>query len=209
MGHHRCRFMLRASRFRILQGGLLESWAFRGEALRGPRGHVGFSPAMLSTSSLAWSSAPADPHRFRSLQIRALQPTRVYIYQRIALSEAEGRVRAYVTYLALLGFLIRKQTKPPGLATWASQKRRCLRAGGEAMGSLFSRARGGSEATEGDTELISEVKAATRAASTPGTPRAALPLPPNVPALALVSASSPPCARIAGPRWTSSAHTDF
>ena len=54
------------------------------------------------------------------------------------------------------------------------------------MGSLFSRARGGSEATDGDTDLISEVKAATRVASTPGTPRAALPLPPNVPALALV-----------------------
>ena len=47
------------------------------------------------------------------------------------------------------------------------------------MGSLFSRARGGSEATDGDTDLISEVKAATRVASTPGTPRAALPLPPN------------------------------
>ena len=42
------------------------------------------------------------------------------------------------------------------------------------MGSLFSRARGGSEATDGDTDLFSEVKAATRVASTPGTPRAAL-----------------------------------
>ena len=77
------------------------------------------------------------------------------------------------------------------------------------MGSLFSRARGGSEATDGDTDLISEVKAATRVASTPGTPRAALPLPPNVPAPALVSVSSPPCARFADPRWTSSEHTDF
>jgi hypothetical protein len=77
------------------------------------------------------------------------------------------------------------------------------------MGSLSSRARGGSEATDGDTELISEVKAATRAASTPGTLFTALPLPPNVPGLAFVSTSSPPCERIADPRWTSSAHTGF
>ena len=103
----------------------------------------------------------------------------------------------------------KKQTKPLGFPTWARGKGLFSGQGEEAMGSLFSRARGGSEATDGDTDLISEVKAATRVASTPGTPRAALPLPPNVPAPALVSVSSPPCARIADPRWTSSGHTDF
>ena len=114
-------------------------------------------------------------------------------------------------HLALVGFTYEKknQTKPLGFPTWARGKWLFSGQGEEAMGSLFSRARGGSEATDGDTDLISEVKAATRVASTPGTPRAALPLPPNVPALALVSVSSPPCARIADPRWTSSGHTDL
>jgi hypothetical protein len=53
--------------------------------------------AVVDHRDHAWSSAPADPHRFLSLKIRALQPTRVYIYKRIALSEAEGRVRVHVT----------------------------------------------------------------------------------------------------------------
>ena len=73
----------------------------------------------------------------------------------------------------------KKQTKSLGFPTWASEKGLFSGQGEEAMGSLFSRARGGSEATNGDTDLFSEVKAATRMASTPGTPRAALPLPPN------------------------------
>eukprot|EP00326_Haptolina_ericina_P030614 CAMPEP_0181171242 /NCGR_PEP_ID=MMETSP1096-20121128/1799_1 /TAXON_ID=156174 ORGANISM="Chrysochromulina ericina, Strain CCMP281" /NCGR_SAMPLE_ID=MMETSP1096 /ASSEMBLY_ACC=CAM_ASM_000453 /LENGTH=142 /DNA_ID=CAMNT_0023258865 /DNA_START=677 /DNA_END=1105 /DNA_ORIENTATION=+ len=62
-----------------------------------------------------------------------------------------------------------KQTKPLGFATWARGKGLFSGQGEGAMGSLFSRARGGSEATDGDTDLISEVKAATRVASTPGT----------------------------------------
>jgi hypothetical protein len=44
------------------------------------------------------------------------------------------------------------------------------------MGSLFSRAYGGSPAAEGGAELTSEVKVVARASSTPGTPRAAPPL---------------------------------
>ena len=69
------------------------------------------------------------------------------------------------------------------------------------MGSLFSRARGGSEAAESGAEVTSEVEAVSRAAATPGAPRASPPLPLEVPALALACTLRPTCARIAGARW--------
>ena len=51
------------------------------------------------------------------------------------------------------------------------------------MGALFSRVRGGSKAVEGDAELASEVEALSCSVCTPGTPRAAPPLPLSAPAL--------------------------
>jgi hypothetical protein len=39
------------------------------------------------------------PSRFVNYRSELLQPTRVYIYQRIALSEAKGRMRARVAWL--------------------------------------------------------------------------------------------------------------
>ena len=99
MGHHQASF--HASSIEFSERSKVVCW--RAGLSRGGTtwGHVvtWASPAMLSLE--AWHGAQLQQIHLGFVNYRSelYNQTRIHIYQRIALSEAEGRVRAHVTWL--------------------------------------------------------------------------------------------------------------